>query len=180
MATVSEAFLKLVEIASRSRESASDLPSKTEVETHWSGIGFTLGGVRYVAPMGEVAEILRVPRYTQVPGVRTWVKGVSNVRGRLLPIMDLMSFFDKASAFQVRQRRLLVIDKGDLYSGLVVDEVLGMQHFPMASFDDNPQDIEHEIAPFLQGSYHRERDGRWLVFSLHKLSDDPRFMHVAS
>lgn len=180
MATVSEAFLKLVEIASRSRGSASDLPSKIEAEAHWSGIGFTLDGVRYAAPMGEVAEILRVPRYTQVPGVRTWVKGVSNVRGRLLPIMDLMTFLDKASSFQARQRRLLVIDRGDLYSGLVVDEVLGMQHFPTASFDDKPKDLDGEVAPFIQGSYHRERDGRWLVFSLHKLSEDPRFMHVAS
>ena len=40
-----------------------------------------MGGRLFVAPMGEVGEILHEPRYTLLPGVKSWVKGVANVRG---------------------------------------------------------------------------------------------------
>lgn len=180
MANVSEAFLKLVEIADQSRNQASDLPSREEAVTHWTGVGFTLGKVDYVAPMGEVAEILQVPRFTKVPGVRQWVKGVANVRGRLMPVLDLMQFFDKASGFQTRRRRLLVIDKDELYSGIVVDEVRGMQHFPLDSFEANPDDVDEVMKPYVIGAYSRPDGSRAIVFSPYKLAEDPRFVNVAS
>ena len=42
--------------------------------------------------MGEVSEILDPPDYTRVPGVKDWVVGIANVRGSLLPLMDLKGF----------------------------------------------------------------------------------------
>jgi len=179
MAKVSEAFLKLVDTAQRSRKYALGLPQQEEVKETWSGVGFSLGGVLYVAPMGEVAEILGVPRFTQVPGVQSWVKGVANVRGRLLPVLDLLSFFNKTAKKKIKNRRLLVIEHGEIYSGLIVDEVLGMQHFEVDRYTKDVTSLIDSELPYVSGGY--ERDGEtWIVFSFYRLADDPAFMNVAS
>ena len=69
------AFELLLDIDRRCRLLAADLPSQETRSHSWSGIGFRLGGHWYVAPMGEVAEVLHEPRCTLMPGVKPWVKG---------------------------------------------------------------------------------------------------------
>ena len=178
MAKVSAAFLKLVDYAQRSESHAAGLPQEAEAAQTWSGVGFALGGVRFVAPMGEISEILGVPQYTQVPGVQTWVKGVANVRGRLLPVLDLISFF-KMTVKHIKNRRLLVVDHGEVYSGLIVDEVLGMQHFPVDSYTKDITGLVDAELPYVSGGY--KKDGEtWIVFSFFRLANDPKFMDVAS
>lgn len=172
-------FIKLLELSERAKQRAYGLPAQGERVEFWSGVGFTLGGQSCVAPMGEVTEVLSVPRYTQVPGVKSWMKGLANVRGRLLPIMDLPTFLNRTHAVQEFRRRLMVIDQDELFSGLVVDEVLGMQHFPAEDYRDDAPGVAPELLPYVQGSF--ERDGRfWAVFRLGLLLEDPRFLLAAT
>lgn len=179
MSEVSKAYLKLLEISERSRQFAQGLPEQEQARSIWSGVGFTLNQRRYVAPMDEVSEILTVPRYTQVPGVKSWVKGIANVRGRLMPVMDLMAFLENPSQLQLKRRRLMALERGELYSGLVVDEVLGMQHIAK---DQYTQEVPAEYAdtlPYLKGGFNTDK-GYWAWFSLYELARDPRFLNVAS
>ncbi|MFZ5724336.1 MAG: chemotaxis protein CheW [Pseudomonadota bacterium] len=178
MGDAASVYLKLVGLQRLCRERAAGMPQQADIVEYWSGIGFTMDGIRYVAPIPEVSEILHVPRYTRVPGVLGWMKGIANVRGRLLPIMDLIGYFNRKSSLQEKRRRLLVLDHGDLYSGLVVDDVMGMQHFPVDTYKSESGERDPVIAPYTDGSYTRE-DGAWIVFSLHRLAEDPRFMQVA-
>ncbi|RRJ82717.1 chemotaxis protein CheW [Aestuariirhabdus litorea] len=165
-------------MAALSHRHARGLPLQVELKTYWSGIGFRLGGQRYVAPLGEVAEILTVPGYTRLPGVKNWVKGIANVRGRLLPVMDLGDFLGQPLSARRTHRRILVVDHEEVFSGLVVDEVMGMQHFVSDSFDpDLPEDLSPAIKPFINGVY--EREYQWQVFSLFALAQHPDFMQVA-
>ena len=76
------AFELLLDIDNRCRLLAADLPSQEARLQRWSGIGFRLGSHAYVAPMGEVAEVLHEPRCTLMPGVKPWVK--EKPPGRLL------------------------------------------------------------------------------------------------
>ncbi|HEX4869545.1 MAG TPA: chemotaxis protein CheW, partial [Moraxellaceae bacterium] len=161
-------FIKLLEIAERSRQRAVGLPAGGQATETWSGIGFTLGGQHFLAAMGEVNEVLAVPRYTHVPGVKPWMKGIANVRGRLLPITDLLAYFNRRSELQEHRRRLLVIDQADVFAGLVVDDVLGMQHFPVADYSSDAPDVLPELQPFVQGAF-RRGDTWWAVFSLARL-----------
>lgn len=175
-AAASAAFIKLVDYFVRCRQRAADLPMQEDAVQYWSGVGFKLDGRRFLAPLDEVSEILSVPAYTRVPGVLSWMKGVANVRGRLMTVMDLSRFLGKTSPLQEKRRRLLVLDQSDLYTGIIVDEVLGMQHFPA---DDHvatsPEDSQDAVLDYLRGGY--QRDGEdWSVFSLTRLAQDPRFM----
>jgi len=178
VSAASAAFIKLAELSARCRHRAWQLPSRQDAVQYWSGIGFLLDGRRYVAPLEQVSEILQVPAYTRVPGVHHWMKGIANVRGRLMAVMDLTGFLDKSTPLQEKRRRLLVIDQGDLYTGLTVDDVYGMQHFPVTSYAADPEDVDAAVQSFLQGSY--EKDGEiWQVFSIENLAEDPRFLQVA-
>ena len=170
-------FALLVEIAQKSRNNASDLPQKTEAVTYWRGIGFMLAGQRFVAPMGEVGEILQTPRVTKVPGVRNWMLGVSNIRGRLVPILDLAGLLDVPSKANWRTRRVLVVGEGQQQHGLLVDAVLGMHQFP-SHLVNNQMNVEANYAAYVRGGF--ERDGSsWPIFSFTDLVQADEFLQVA-
>lgn len=177
-AAASAAFLKLADYAARCRARAAELPMREDSVAYWSGVGFTLEGRHFVAPLDQVAEILSVPAYTRVPGVRGWMKGVANVRGRLMAVMDLSRFLGKTSELQEKRRRLLVLDLDDLYTGVIVDEVLGMQHFPVDGHTASTVGEEPGTSAYLDGGYQKEGEF-WSVFSLARLARDPRFMQAA-
>lgn len=170
-------FELLADIDRRCRVSAAGLPSQQQTVQTWGGIGFRMGTRYFVAPMGEVGEVLHEPRHTLLPGVKPWVKGVANVRGRLLPVMDLCGFFGAELSPLRKQRRVLVVDHHEVFAGLTVDEVFGMQHFPVSSFSERLPELETVIAPFVRGVFQRERP--WLVFSPHALAQDQGFLDVA-
>ncbi|UFH49681.1 chemotaxis protein CheW [Pseudomonas sp. KNUC1026] len=172
------AFELLLEIDRRCRAQAAALPSQQARLQNWSGIGFRLAGHWFVAPMAEVVEVLPEPRLTQVPGVRHWVMGMANLRGRLLPVMDLCGFFGQGLSPLKKQRRILVIDHEELFTGLMVDEVPGLQHFAMQRLNpSSPPGLPPSMAPYVQGHFQRERN--WAVFSPLALTHVAEFMNVA-
>lgn len=180
MSSVPKPFQILSELAHKSAKQAAGLPQQDEAVELWSGIGFVIGGTHYVAEMGTVSEILHLPKYTAVPGVKTWMRGIANVRGRLLPIMDLSRFFDLAqSTAKNRDKRVLVVEHGEALSGVIVDAVLGMQYFSADSFKSSPAgDIPDSIRTFVAGSYSKA-DVEWNVFDTSALTVDEKFMDVA-
>lgn len=170
-------FALLQDIDQRCRALAAGLPSQQATVQTWSGIGFRMGDRRFVAPMGEVGEVLHEPRFTRMPGVKSWVQGVANVRGRLLPVMDLCGFFGGELSPLRKLRRVLVVDHQSIFAGLTVDEVYGMQHFAVDAFTEQLPPLEASIAPFIQGVFQREHP--WLVFSPYALVRDQAFLDVA-
>lgn len=170
-------FDLLLGIDQRCRALAAGLPAQLETQQTWSGIGFRLGGRLFVAPMGEVGEVLHEPRHTQLPGVKSWVRGVANVRGRLLPLIDLGGFLGEESGAPRKQRRVLVVEHQEVFSGLIVDEVFGMQHFPVDTFTEQLPPLEAAVRPFIHGVFNRERP--WLVFSPQRLARHEDFLDVA-
>lgn len=170
-------FDLLLDIAARSRHNASDLPQQLEAVVYWRGVGFMLAGQQFAADMGDVAEILQPPKLTKVPGVRSWVLGVANVRGRLVPVMDLAGLLGLPSRANWRSRRVLVIEQDDYLVGLLVDAVLGMQQFAV---DRRTEELNIDAALQRFAPYGFERDGRlWPVFQLRDLIQAPEFMQVA-
>lgn len=172
------AFEALLNLAERSREFARGLPAQTDIRPLWSGIGFSLMGTHFVAPIGEVSEMLEVPNYTHLPGVQPWVRGVANVRGRLLPLFDLAAFFGDRLSTGRKQRRVLILETETLYSGLMVDQVFGMQHFPMDEYSEESGAVAESIMPFVTGSY-PSGGQQWLLFRPALLAEDPRFVNAA-
>ena len=170
-------FARLEQIAQLCRSRAAGLPLQQEAVQTWSGIGFRIGERFFVAPMGEVSEVLHEPRYTLLPGVKKWVKGVANVRGRLLPVMDLNGFLGIEQCALRKKRRVLVVEHQDVFAGLTVDEVFGMQHFAVDTFTEQLPALEATLEPFIYGVFTREEP--WWVFSPQALAQHADFLHVS-
>ncbi len=178
--TKSSAFSVLSDYATRSVRCAAGLPEQDEAVELWNGIGFTIAGKQFVAPMGSVSEILHLPKYTSVPGVKNWMLGIANVRGRLLPIMDLASFFDISNHKQKnRDKRVLIVEHGEVLSGFVVDSVHGMQYFSTDSFSESSEiGLDKTIEPFVKGAYEKN-NGKWNVFDTFAVTNNEKFLDVA-
>jgi len=113
-----------------------------------------------------------------LPGVQSWVKGVANVRGRLLPLFDLAAFFGEKMGKQRKQRRVLILETSNVYSGLIVDQVFGMQHFQIDTYSADADGVKEQVKPFVAGSY--RLDGhQWWVFNPMGLAEDARFVNAA-
>lgn len=169
----------LLQIDRLCRSQSVDLPAQQEAASTWGGIGFRIGDQYCVAPMDEVAEVLHEPRYTLLPGVKPWVSGVANVRGRLLPVMDLCRFLGAELSGPKKSRRLLVVEYADVFAGLTVDAVFGMQHFAVDSYSATVSEVNNQLMPYVQGVFAGEMRV-WLVFSPHALARDARFLDVVA
>lgn len=173
-------FQQLLAYANRSVAVAPGLPEQKEIIPEWTGIAFELGGVKMAAPMGQVTEILTIPPYTRLPSVQEWVRGLANVRGRLLPLLDMEAFLGSSLDRERKSHRVLVLEMGDLYSGLIVNSVRGMQAFPIDVYSEEaPEGVPESLQPYLSGSYLLEGQ-QWAVFNPEKLVQDERFYNVAA
>jgi len=168
----------LREIEADTFRNAAPLPLQRDTRPEWQGIGFQLGGVRLVAPLGEVGEILKLPRVTALPRVRDWVMGVANVRGRLIPVVDLHRYLGATATVQRMQWRMLIVEVDDIRVGLVVEQSLGMQHFQEDSFEAGQPEGLDSIRPFVKGAY-RQGGRVFYVVTLTALVRDERFLNVA-
>jgi len=180
MPSPTDPFEILAEMSRQSIKCASGLPAQNEAVELWNGIGFTISGAHFVAAMGSVSEIIHVPKFTSIPGVKAWLLGVANVRGRLLPIMDLALFFGlNHSSLNSRDKRVLIVEQGEILSGFVVDSVLGMQYFPADSYQaKKTSGIDQVIVPFVKGTYEKS-DKKWNVFDTFVVTENKKFLDVA-
>lgn len=170
-------YALLQDMENRSRRFAAPLPQQVATVSTWRGIGFLLGGEQFVTHMAEVVEILQLPKVTRVPGVKSWVLGIANVRGRMVSIMDLNGVLGFPSKGNWRSQRVLVIEHNDYLTGLVVDAVLGMQSFPVDR-ELAAENVADNLKPFVEKAF--ERDGRsWSVMEFGALLRSSEFLNIA-
>ncbi|MEY2863637.1 MAG: hypothetical protein RLY58_1344 [Pseudomonadota bacterium] len=169
-------FIELLRLAERGRQRLRG--GQDGGDGRWSGVAFLLNDHYFVAPLGEISEVLNVPDTTSVPSTQAWLRGLANVRGRLLPISDLAMFVGAEKARTDTRRKVMVIDQPTLFGGVIVDEVLGIQHFIKNTYFGTTSVTHVGIAPYVQGYF--ERDGqRWHIFMPSRLAADPRFLNAA-
>lgn len=174
-----EIILLLRDIEDQSRKFAFDLPHKEESKLTWEGVLFTILDRRLLTALGEVKEILNYPpTVTPVPGAQSWVRGVANVRGSLLPIFDLQKYLGGNSISIGRKTRVLVIEHEGLFAGLMVADVFGMRHF-----NEELCIREHGtiglLGRYVTGAYDVDGD-KCPIISMKVLAEDPDFQVVTA
>jgi twitching motility protein PilI len=162
----------------RCAASAASLPDKVERKNEWSGVAFRVGEHYLLASLGEVVETLVYPSVTTVPNSCNWVRGIANVRGKLLPVVDLNAYLGNEPAVDSRRTRVLVLDCQGVYSGLVVDEVLGLRHFPETACRNVADAVPASRAAYVTQGFVMD-DRFWGILSLSSLAESPQFMQTA-
>ena len=170
-------FDLLQSIANRYVVQTDAVVNDHQVQGEWRGIGFSLGERQFVAPMAEVAEVLYLPPLTKVPGVKPWFRGLANIRGRLLTVIDLGQFLGLPSHINARESRVLVVQRGELYTGVLVDRISGMQVFDPAQQETSDMDGSL-LDGYIEGVFVRGSQS-WSIFSLFGLVESSGFLQVA-
>lgn len=145
----------------------------------WRGIGFSVGGQRLVTSMADVSEVMHCPKLARVPGAKAWLMGIANLRGALLPVVNLQGFLRGQPASFDRESRILVVEQDEILSGLAVEEVFGVKHFLEEQRLPGAAASETWLAPYVVGSF-RVANDTWEVFDVHSLIAAPAFMQVAA
>jgi len=142
----------------------------------WIGVAFRMGGETFLVARDEAREIMGVPApLTRVPGSREWIRGLANVRGQLLPVIDLKQYLGSGATQPGRNTRVIVVNHREIPAGLIVDEVLGFRRFNEQDFHGEPPPTIIRCERYLAGSFRRGTEA-WPVFSLKRLVESPAFL----
>jgi twitching motility protein PilI len=173
-------FELLQELERRSRRLAAGTATDAHAGQEWVGVAFRMGGETFLVAREETREVLGYPAaVTRVPGAKSWVKGLANVRGQLLPMLDLRQFLGSGVTAAGRNTRIIVVNHRDVPAGLLVDEVLGFRRFAEREFNAEAPPTVIRCDSYLAGAFRRGGEV-WPVLSLKSLVESPSFMQAAS
>jgi twitching motility protein PilI len=173
-------FDLLREIDRRARAAAQGQPESVATGPEWVGVAFRLGGEAFLLAREETREVLAYPAaVTRIPGARSWIRGLSNVRGQLLPVIDLRAFLGSGATAVTRTSRVLVANHREIPAGLVVDEVMGFRRFFESEFSTDLPPTLLRCERYLAGAFRRGAEV-WPVFSVRTLLESPQFMQAAA
>lgn len=171
-------FDLLLDIERRCQANAAGLPTLEKVDDEWVGVGFRIGNDKLIAPMSEIEEILELPEYTYVPGVKSWMVGVANVRGALLPLMDLKGFILGEDIKQRKKGKVIVIDYKGFNTGVIVEEVYGMKHFLSKDQSSEIPQMDENVSKYVGMAFNQDGD-TWPVFSFQNMAQDERLAQAS-
>jgi twitching motility protein PilI len=173
-------FELLKELEKRSRSVAVGNAPDAAAGQEWVGIAFRMGGETFLVAREETREVLGYPAVvTRIPGAKTWVRGLANVRGQLLPMLDLRQFLGSGATTPQRNTRVVVVNHREIPAGLMVDEVLGFRRFAESEFNDEPPPTVIRCDSYLAGAFRRGGEV-WPVLSLKNLVESQSFLQAAS
>jgi purine-binding chemotaxis protein CheW len=112
---------------------------------------FELGDERYGLDIAAVYEIIRHQPITAVPQAPAFVEGVINLRGRIIPVVDLRDRFGMATGELTRASRIVVAEAAGTRVGLVVDGVSEVLMVPADAIEPTPEVAAGVDAAYLRG-----------------------------
>lgn len=179
MAKVRSPYEILADYERRSLAHVAGLPEQLDAPGLWRGVGFRIGGKRLAAGFDEVVEILPMPQVTPVPGAQPWMLGLANIRGNLLPIVDLKQFLEGDRTVLHEGQRVLIVRQPGGDVAVTIDELFGQRSFHEEQKLAGSDLAQGRYAHFIEAVYRLGED-LWGVFSLQKLARTPEFRQAAA
>ncbi|MDS1029502.1 chemotaxis protein CheW [Bacillota bacterium LX-D] len=113
---------------------------------------FNLAGETYGIDISLVHEIIRMQTITKVPKTPHFVEGVINLRGRIVPVIDLHQRFGLPGTEQTQESRIIVVEVAGVTVGMIVDSVSEVLRLPVANIEPPPPAISGGIdSAYLRG-----------------------------
>lgn len=120
-------------------------------------VSFMLDDVEYGVDILSVHEILRFPELTRLPNTPPFIKGVINLRGNVIPVVDMRIRFGFAEGAITDLTRIIVVETGGKQVGILVDNVYQVVRLPVSSIDP-PSDLITGISEDFISGIGRLRD----------------------
>jgi purine-binding chemotaxis protein CheW len=126
------------------------------IKTRLSGrtlqvVSFALGTEEYGVDIAQVQEINRMVTITRVPRAPRFMEGVINLRGQLIPIIDLRTRFGMDRSDRTKNTRIVVTEVGTKRLGMVVDSVSEVLRIPVEQIEDAPDLVAGADTEYIRG-----------------------------
>lgn len=133
---------------------------------------FRLASECYAVETRFVGEVQPLRDLTPLPGTPPFVRGIVNLRGRVLPVYDLKKFFALPEQGLTDLHRILVVEDGGLEIGLLADVVVGVRAMPVTALSPPLPTLSAIAAEYLKGI----SEERLVVLDAGRLLSDPRIV----
>lgn len=133
---------------------------------------FRLGAERYAVETPLVGEVYPLRDLTPLPCTPPFVRGIVNLRGHILPVLDLKRLFDLPEQELTDQHCIIVVRGGALEFGLLADVIVGVRSIPMESLQTSLPTLTGIRDEYLKGVTAE----RLLVLDLASIVADPKIV----
>ncbi|MBE9537396.1 MAG: chemotaxis protein CheW [Proteobacteria bacterium] len=114
-------------------------------------VSFKLGSEEFAIDILNIQEIIRTVEVTTVPRAPQFVEGVINLRGKVIPIIDLRKRFGLPSIENTKNTRIVVVDFDNKVVGLVVDGVSEVLRLPASTIEPPPPMLAGIDSDYISG-----------------------------
>lgn len=164
------------------------MTSSDQAETEPAGkqrtcqfVGFQLADQEYLFRIEQIREVVILKQITKTPQVPDYVEGVANLRGSIIPIINLRKLFGLEPKPADADTRTIVVNVGSRHMGCTVDTVSQVLRIPDESIRPAPETIASGGARYVSG-FARHNDRLMIVLDIHELLDPDKLqqVHVAA
>ncbi len=115
---------------------------KAAVEVEQMVVGFMVGEEEFAVPILSIKEIIKPIEFTRVPGAPNYVMGVFNLRGTVIPLINLRIKFGLMPERQNENTRYVVMHENDQIAGFVIDRLTEAIRLKESNIDPAPETIQ--------------------------------------
>ncbi len=119
---------------------------------------FRVGAELYALDIMRIKEIIRPQKLTPVPKAPSFIEGVINLRGAVIPVADMRKRFDQPIDTDSRKNRIVICLLAGKYIGLLVDEVTEVKRFGRKEIAPSPQFVHGAQADYFLGVARRDNE----------------------
>jgi purine-binding chemotaxis protein CheW len=156
----------------RARALAKVPPSTALVGEMLELLELRMADERYAVETRFVGEVHPLRDLTPLPGTPDFVRGIVNLRGRIVPVYDLRRLFGLTEQGITDLHRIVLIEGPDFELGLLADVVIGVCTLPCAALAPPPTTVSAIAAEYLAGV----TEERLVVLNLERILNDPRIV----
>lgn len=148
------------------------VPPPPAADTILELLEFGLASERYAIERRYVQEVHPLRELTPLPCTPPFIAGIVNVRGRIVPVLDLKKFFELPERGLTDLHRSIIVRGHDLEIGLLADVVIGISGVPANSLQPSLPTLTGIRADYLKGV----TDGRLVVLAVERILGDPKII----
>lgn len=141
-------------------------------------VGFQLAGQEYAFRIEQIQEIVILEKVTKTPQVPDYVEGVSNLRGTIIPIINLRNLFGLEPRPADDQTRTIVVNVGERTMGCTVDMVSQVMRIPEENIQPAPETVTANGADYIAG-FARQNGRLMILLDIDELLDPNKLEQVS-
>jgi purine-binding chemotaxis protein CheW len=142
---------QFIDIAQKEVHLSRIMESREQTENLLHLVTFHLGREEYGVEISSVQEIIRAADITPVPGAPSHVRGVINLRGKIIPVVDLRLRFELNEESVADDRRIIVVELGVKRIGMLVDSVSQVIKVSAGIVEEMPEEATSVNENFIKG-----------------------------